>query len=397
MDRSMIRLALVLGFLSLAGPFAIDMYLPALPEMALELGATQAVAQSTLTAYFITFGLAQMIYGPWADQVGRRRPIFVGMGLFVIGSLGAATAQSVETLIAWRALQGAGGAVAMVVPRAIIRDVHTGPQGARLMAMIMLVISVSPMIAPLTGSAVIAVAGWRAIFGVLCLAALASVILTATMLPETHPPEARVRVAPRRMLRDMGSLLRHREFMGLTFLGGLGTASFFLFLATAPFVYTGEFGLSTTGFAVAFAINAVGFFSASQAAGPLGARLGMGRVVRLGCIGFCTAVVALWLVAMAGFATLPVVVGFLFAANAGLGLVIPSVMVMALDDQGRIAGLASSLGGTLQMVTGGLAIVLAGPFFDGTTLPMVTAIALCGLGVLALAALTVGMRDAKAA
>ena len=123
----------------------------------------------------------------------------------------------------------------------------------------------------------------------------------------------------------------------------------------------------------------------------------MGRVVRLGCIGFCTAVVALWLVTMAGFATLPVVVGFLFVANAGLGLVIPSVMVMALDDQGRIAGLASSLGGTLQMVTGGLAIVLAGPFFDGTTLPMVTAIALCGLGVLALAGLTVGMRDAKAA
>ena len=319
------------------------------------------------------------------------------MGLFVVASLGAATAPSVETLIAWRALQGAGGAVAMVVPRAIIRDVHTGPQGARLMAMIMMVISVSPMIAPLTGSAVIAVAGWRAIFGVLALAALASILLTATMLPETHPVERRVRVASRRMLRDIGALLRHREFMGLTFVGGLGMASFFVFLAAAPFVYTQEFGLSTTGFALAFAINAVGFFSASQAAGPLGARLGMGRVVRLGCAGFATAVVALWLVTMAGFATLPVVVGFLFVANAGLGLVVPSVMVMALDDQGRIAGLASSLGGTLQMVTGGVAIVLAGPLFDGTTLPMVTAIALCGLAVLALAAFTVGMRDAKAA
>ena len=159
-------------------------------------------------------------------------------------------------------------------------------------------------------------------------------------------------------------------------------ASFFVFIASASFVYTGQFGLSPMGFSLAFAINAVGFFAASQVAAPLGFRIGMERAVMIGVIGFASAGCLTTLVALSGALTLPLMVGLLFVTNAFLGLVIPTTMVMALDDHGDIAGLASSLGGTLQMVTGGLMIVLVAPFFDGTAAPLVSAIAICGLAAL---------------
>ena len=227
----MLRTGLVLGLLALVGPAAIDMYLPAMPRIAEEFGTSETAVQMTLTGYFIAFGVAQLVYGPLADQAGRRLPIFLGLGIFVVGALGSALAGSAEALVAWRALQGLGGAALMVVPRAIIRDLHTGPEATKMMAMIMLVISVSPMLAPLAGSGVAAVAGWRAIFWVLALAAVACVTLMHFALPETLPPERRVKVNIRALTRAARTLLRDVPFMGLTFVGGLGMSSFFIFIA----------------------------------------------------------------------------------------------------------------------------------------------------------------------
>ena len=156
-------------------------------------------------------------------------------------------------------------------------------------------------------------------------------------------------------------------------------ASFFIFIASASFVYTEEFGLSPTGFSIAFAINAIGFFGASQMAASLGERFGMARVVRLAVTAFAAITTLLALIVLAGGGSLPVIIAMLFIGNAFLGLVMPTTMVMALDPHPDIAGLASSLGGTLQMLTGGVMIALAGPFFDGTALPMVATIAIAGL------------------
>ena len=380
----MLRSALVLGFLALVGPFAIDMYLPAMPDIAAALGVDEPAVQATLTAYFLAFGIAQLVYGPLADQVGRRMPLFLGLGVFLLGSVGAATAGDVTALSLWRAVQGLGGAALMVVPRAIIRDMHTGAEATRLMAMLMLVISVSPMLAPLAGSAVIAVAGWRAIFWCLAVLAVGCLAVLATLQPETLPPARRVPVRVGSLLSGARMLLTDRRFMGLTFIGGFGMASFFVFIASAAFVYRDQFGLTPTQFSLAFAINAVGFFGASQVAGPLGARLGLDRLVRLGVAGFAGFTVLVALLALAGLASLPVIVAGLFCANACLGVVIPTTMVMALDDHGEVAGLASSLGGTLQMLAGGAMIAAVGPFFDGSALPMLLAIAICGLAALAL-------------
>ena len=393
---SMIRAALILGLLSAVGPFAIDMYLPALPAIEASLATDATAVQYTLIGYFVAFGLAQLVYGPWADQAGRKVPLFAGLGIFVAGSVASALAPSIGTLIAARAVQGVGGAVLMVVPRAVIRDMHTGPQATKLMAMVMLVISVSPMLEPLAGSAVIAGASWRGIFWVLAGVALLSLALTAFALPETLGQERRQRVDVASLWRGAKVLFRDPVFMGLTLIGGAGFASFMVFIASASFVYSDQFGLTPTGFSVAFAINAIGFFAASQAAGPLGERFGMLPVMRLAIIGFGAFTVGLLLVLLAGFVSLPVVVAGLFLANACLGLIIPTTMVMALDPHGEIAGLASSLGGTLQMVTGGLMVVVTGLFFDGTAVPMVAGIALCAVLALVLALRTFAVMDRAA-
>ena len=379
MAQGLFRIAAVLGLLAAVGPFAIDMYLPALPTIAADLNTSVGATQATLTAFFLAFGLTQLIYGPWSDQVGRKPPLYLGLTIFAIGSVGCVFAPSIEWLTASRFLQGVGGAVVMVIPRAVIRDMYTGTQATRLMALVMLVISVSPMLAPLAGSLLILVSGWRAIFAVLCVAAILSLLVTRFALPETLAPGNRQPVNLRSLMRGTRTLMTSPAFLGPTFVGGFGMASFFVFIASASFVYTGEFGLSEVGFSLAFAANAIGFFAASQLAAPVGARLGMARTVALATTGFATMTVLLLALVMAGFGSFPVIVTCLFLANACLGFVIPTTMVMALDDHGDIAGLASSLGGTLQMVAGGVMITLAGPFFDGTALPMVGAIALCGV------------------
>jgi DHA1 family bicyclomycin/chloramphenicol resistance-like MFS transporter len=170
-QSGMLRIALVIGLLGAVGPFAIDMYLPALPAVAAELGASAQATQFTLTAFFVAFGVSQLVYGPMSDQFGRKPPLYVGLAIFLVGTLGCALAPTIGAMIAARLVQGIGAATVMVIPRAIIRDLHAGPQATRLMAMVMLVISVSPMLAPLAGSGLMAVGSWRLIFGVLALAA----------------------------------------------------------------------------------------------------------------------------------------------------------------------------------------------------------------------------------
>ncbi len=397
MQPGFVRSAVVLGLLSCVGPIAIDMYLPALPALAEDFGTDIASVQATLSLYFVAFGLAQLVYGPIADMYGRKPPLYAGLALFLIGSIGCALSPSIGWLIASRFVQGVGGAAVMVVPRAIIRDLHTGPQATRLMAMIMLVISVSPMLAPLGGSGLIALWDWRAIFVAMVVLCIASIALTATMQPETLAPENRVPINVGNLLRGSVDLFRDPFFMGLTFIGGFGMASFFVFLASASFVYTDHYGLTPTQFSLAFAVNAIGFFTSSQFAGPLGERFGMTRVMFRAAIGFAASALVLLALALATDISLYTVIFMLFLANACLGLVIPTAMVMALDDHGDRAGLASSLGGTLQMVAGALMIAITGPFFDGTPLPMLAAIALCAVIALVLAVLVLGRRDEESA
>ncbi|MDB5503355.1 MAG: drug transporter protein Bcr/CflA family [Tardiphaga sp.] len=391
------RNAIVLGLLSAVGPFAIDMYLPALPAITADLRTSTSATQMTLTMFFIAFGLCQIAYGPLSDVYGRKAPLYAGLALFILGSIGCTLAPSVAWLIAFRCLQGAGAAAMAVIPRAIIRDLHTGVEATKLMALVMLVFSVSPILAPLTGSALIVPFGWRAVFVAVTVAAVIGLALVAALLPETRPAHERISGSVRNVLGSFAELLRDGHFLGLTFIGGLGMASFFAFLATSSFVYIGHYGLSPTQYSLAFSVNAIGFIGASQFAGHLGGRFGMARVVMAAVSAYAAFAVLLLALTLMGFDSLRVLIPLLFVSFAFLGLVIPSTMVLALENHGPIAGIAAALGGTLQMVTGGAMIAVAGLFFDGTSLPMVATIAVTAVGALLVSLATLRKREPAAA
>ena len=387
------RNAIVLGLMSAVGPFAIDMYIPALPSIAADLQTTTAAAQMTLTVFFVSFGVCQIVYGPVSDMVGRKPPLYFGLALFTLGSIGCALSPSIGWLVACRFLQGVGASAVMVIPRAIIRDLHTGHEATRLMALVMLVFSVSPILAPLTGSALIVPFGWRAVFVAVTLAAFLSLLLLAFLLPETRPPQDRVKVGVREVFSGFALLLRDWHFLGLTFIGGLGMSSFFAFLASSSFIYIDHFGLTPTQYSLAFALNAIGFIGASQFAAPLGAKFGTAHVVMGAVTLFMTFALILLAVTLAGVDRLPVLIGLLFVSFAWLGLVIPSTMVLSLEDHGPIAGIASALGGTIQMMTGAIMIAVVSQVFNGTPTPMVVTIALCAVAAFSVAFVTLRKRE----
>ncbi|QND48083.1 multidrug effflux MFS transporter [Rhizobium lusitanum] len=392
MTTSFLRYAIILGLLSAIGPFAIDMYLPALPSIGKDLAAENNVVQLSLLFFFIPFAIFQLLYGPLSDMWGRKAPLYIGIGLFAVASVGAATASNIETLIAFRFLQGIGGAAGMVVPRAIVRDMHTGVQAARLMSLLMLVFSISPILAPLTGSAVIAFYGWRGVFWAVTIAAIIGLILLSTQLEETRTKAERSESGLRSAMAAYRLLLGDRNFLTLSFIGGLGISSFLVYLANSPFILIDHYGLTPTEYSFAFSVNAVSFFTVSQLTGWLGERFGLLRVMRIAVTGFAAVMAAMLVVMSLGFSQLPILVVFLFVGYGFLGLVIPTTAVLALEDHGAIAGTASALMGTLQFVTAAIAMIIASLFFDGTALPMAGGIALCAVAAFLLTQATIARR-----
>lgn len=384
MTHRLFRTALILGLLSAIGPFAIDMYLPALPAMGEKLHASIPETQASLMIFMGAVALCQVIYGPVSDMVGRKPPLYFGLATFIVGAVWAALAPSIGWLIAARFVQGVGACASMAIPRAIVRDYHTGPDAARLMTLLMLVFSVSPILAPLTGSLIVEFGSWRAIFWVTALAALLAVALLFFALPETRPPEKRVASGFGQAVQAYAMLLRDRRFLGLSFIGGFGISSFFGFLANSSFVYIEHYGLTPTQYSFAFSLNAVGFIGMSQFTANFARRYGFNRVMRLASAGYFALTVTLLALFLLGTDRFSVLVPFLFAAFACLGLIIPSSAVLALDDHGEIAGSASALMGTIQMVTGAVVMAIVSAFFDGTAVPMVAGIAACATIVLAL-------------
>lgn len=383
-------MALILGLLSAIGPFAIDMYLPALPAIGQSLGAEVGAVQWSLTAFFMALGVGQLLYGPVSDMLGRKPPLYFGLGLFTLASVGCALATDIDTLVALRFVQGLGAAAGMAIPRAVVRDLHTGTEAARLMSLLMLVFSVSPILAPLAGSALIAVTGWRGVFWAVALAATAGLALVFTTLSETRPVSERVQSSLASALRAYGLLLRDRHYLGLVFIGGCAMSGFFVYLASSPFVLINHYGLTPTQYSLAFSVNAVAFIGASQLTGALGERFGLVRVVKAAASASGAVMLVLLGYYLAGGDRLAVLIALYFIASAFMGLVIPTTSVLALEQHGAIAGTASALLGTLQMLTGAAAMGVVGLFSSGQPLPMVVGMAAGALVGVALTWLTLG-------
>ncbi|HLP67054.1 MAG TPA: multidrug effflux MFS transporter [Rhizobium sp.] len=388
-------LPIVLGLLTAVGLFAIDMYLPALPEIGQGLQAGSGAVQASLVSFFVAMALSQLVYGPVSDMIGRKKPLYFGLSLFSVGAIGCALSPSIEWLVGFRALQGVGACAGAVICRAIVRDLFTGVAATQLMSRLLLVFSVSPILAPLAGSAVTLAASWRAIFWVMVLAAVLGAVLVTLRLPETRSEEARSQSSLGSVLASYGTLLRDPYYLGLVLIASFGMASYMIYVANSSFVLIEHYGLSPSLYSVVFAMNAVSFIGASQMNGRLSRRFGLRRLIRFAVAGFALASTMLFVAFASGFGSLPVLSALLFVAYGFLGMVIPTSAVLALESHGRIAGTASALMGTLQFVTASSVIGVASLFFDGTAMPMVTTIAACSLTVLFLAALT--LRPAAAA
>ena len=383
-----LKMALILGLLSAIGPFAIDMYLPALPAIGQSLGADVGAVQFSLTAFFLSLGVGQLLYGPVSDMVGRKPPLYFGLGLFTVASIGCALASDIQTLVALRFLQGLGAAAGMAIPRAVVRDLHTGADAARLMSLLMLVFSVSPILAPLAGSGVIALTGWRGVFWAVALAAAAGLLLVRSALAETRSEAQRVDSSLGSTLRGYGLLLRDRHYLGLVFIGAFAMAGFFVYLAGSPFVLINHYGLSPTQYSLAFGLNAAAFIGSAQFTGPLGRRFGLVPLAKWAVTACGLVMASLLAYYLVGGDQLLVLVSLYFVASAFMGMVIPTVSVLALEAHGAIAGTASALMGTLQMICGAVAMGIVGLFANGEPLPMVVGMAAGTLTALVLSWVT---------
>ncbi|MDP3702286.1 MAG: multidrug effflux MFS transporter [Hylemonella sp.] len=375
MTTSFFRAALILGLLSAIGPFAIDMYLPALPSIGQSLGASIGAVQGSLMAFFIALGIGQLIYGPVSDMVGRKPPLYFGLALFAIGSVGCALAPDIHTLIAMRFVQGLGACACSVVPRAVVRDLYTGHEALRLMSTLMLVFSVSPILAPLVGSLLIEWQGWRSAFWFMLVIGLLGLLLMATQMRETRPPAQRAGSSWGQAFRGYATLLRDRHFMGLVLIGAFGIASFFAYLANSSFVLIDHYGLTPRQYSVVFAANAASFIGMSQLTARLGRRFGLVSMVRLATHSYAATMALLLTLFLLGYDQMPVLLVLLFIGYGFLGLIIPTTAILALEDHGPIAGTASALMGTLQFATGAVVMAVVGFFVDGTGLPMVAGVA----------------------
>ena len=370
-----LRLVVILGLLSAIGPFAIDMYLPALPQIGASLNAPVSAVQASLTAFFIALGVGQPLFGSLSDMWGRKKPLYLGLLIFVVASIGCALAQDIQTLVVLRFIQGLGAAAGMAIPRAVVRDMHTGHEAARMMSLLMLVFSVSPILAPLAGTAVIALGDWRWVFWAVAVAAVLGLAAMVRGLPETRNAAARQDSSLGDALQAYGVLLRDWHYLGLVFIGACAMAGFFVYLAGSPFVLINHYGLSTTQYSVAFALNAIAFIGAAQFTGSLGKRFGLVAVVKVAATASGVVMLSLLTYYLLGGEKLAVLIGLYFVASALMGLVIPTTSVLALEEHGAIAGTASALLGTLQMLTGAVAMQIVGAFSNGQPLPMVIGMA----------------------
>ncbi|RWX78782.1 Bcr/CflA family efflux MFS transporter [Neorhizobium lilium] len=386
--------ALTLGVLSAIGLFALDMYLPALPTISADLKADSHAVQASLISFFAAMAVSQIVYGPLSDMFGRKRPLYIGLMLYAIGAIGCALAPSIEWLIGFRFLQGMGACAGVVISRAIVRDLHTGPAAAQLMSRLMLVFSISPILAPLAGSIVTVFGDWRLIFWVMVAASLVGFAVTFYRLEETRLPAARSESSVRSAFRAYGSLLADPYYIGLVLIASFGMASYMIYVANSAFVLIEHYGLSPSFYSVVFSINAVGFIGMSQMNGWLARRIGLRKVIRSAVLGYSAMMVSLAVVTSFGIERLDVMAAFLFGGYAFLGMIIPTAAVLALEQHGRIAGTASAMMGTIQFVTSATVIGIGGLFVDGTSRPMVTIIAACSVVVFLLSLVVLRSRAA---
>lgn len=365
--RSIVALVLVLGTLAATGPLATDLYLPAFPAIAADLGATEAQISLTLTSAMIGLALGQLIIGPMSDAWGRRKPLLIGTVIFTVTSLLCMFVPSATAFIALRFIQGMAGAAGAVISRAIARDHFEGDDVARFFSRLMLVTMLAPMLGPVLGAQLLLLGPWQLSFGFLTAVALLSLVLVYFFLPESLPATDRKPLRPAQLWATASALLRDVRFMGPVLTLSLVFAAMFTYIANFSFVSQNEFNVSAQGFAIMFGINTVGLLIGTQVNAFLIGKVSTTRRLVGGLTGSLISVAALAIVDVSGQAGLVSITMVFFALMFSVGFVFPNATTMALASQSpSVAGTASALMGTLQFALGGGLSTLATMTATGT-------------------------------
>ncbi|MCI3930326.1 multidrug effflux MFS transporter [Streptomyces sp. AN091965] len=376
---------LILGGLTAMPPLSMDMYLPALPEVTDALHAPAATIQLTLTACLMGMALGQLVVGPMSDKWGRRRPLLAGLLVYVLATAICAFAPTAELLIAFRLLQGLAGAAAIVIARAVVRDLYDGVEMARFFSTLMLISGVAPVVAPLIGGQVLRLTDWRGIFVVLTVVGIALTLLVWRSLPETLAPGDRHGGGTAEALRTMRGLLADRVFTGYMVAGGFAFAALFAYISASPFVIQEIYGASPQTFSLLFGVNSVGLIVVGQINGKLlVGRVSLDKALGFGLVVITLAATALLLMTSGVFGDVGLVgvAAGLFVLMSAMGLAMPNTNALALMRTKHAAGSASALLGTSSFLIGAIASPLVGIAGEKTAVPMAVVQLACGLAAI---------------
>lgn len=350
---------ILLGALTALGPFTIDLYLPAFPVLQQDFQTSAAAIQLTLTGTMIGFALGQLIVGPLSDKVGRRRPLLAVTALHVIASVGAALAPDLTLLAVARVLMGMGAAAGGVVAMAIVRDLFGGRRLVVMLSRLALVSGVAPVIAPLIGSALLAVMPWRGIFVVLAVYGFVMLVSAIALVPETLPKARRGAAGGASVLARYRSVFSDRVFIGVLIIGGMTFSGLFSYLSSSSFLFQEGYGFDAQQYGMLFAVNSLGVVLGVQTASRLAARFGPQWVLAFSTGVLVLASAAIIVIDQTGLGLWPTMAA-LFVFMTACGFTFPCVQVLALDRHGEAAGTAASIIGACNFGVAGLISPIVG-------------------------------------
>lgn len=368
---------LLIALLATIGPLGIDMYLPSIPAMAASLGSSEGAVQLSLMTFFVGLMLGQLIYGPLSDKFGRKPLIYLGLSIFLLGSIACSMAESVLQLQWIRFVQGLGGSIGMVIAFAIIKDRFHGPEMGKMMSMVLAILGLSPVAAPLIGDGLQTLGSWRTIFIFLAIYAAVVMALVAAFLPETRESEQRADFKLSQTFSHYINIATDRKFIIYALTLCIAQAGFFAYIAGSASVFISEYNLSSTQFSLLFAVNAVGLIAAAILNPKLHEKFGPLKAYKVVNTAYFIVITLLLLYLYMGINHLAVICVGLFIAVALLGFIMPTGSQLALMHQGRNAGTASALLGSMQFGFGAIITTLTGIFAAYAGLGLITIIFIC--------------------
>lgn len=373
-----VPLILLLAALTALDAMAIDLYLPGMPLIADDFGVTSGVIQQTLAVFLAGLAVGQGIYGPLLDRFGRRIPLLIGAGIFVVGSIMAALAPTVEWLLVARLVQALGAAAGLVAPRAIVDDLCSMAESAHVFSLLMQVMMIAPILAPILGGYLLGYGSWRLIFWVMAGVGLAVLFWALRTIPDSLPADRRVPLNLGNILGAYGRQMRNSVFMAYTVAGGFILGSLFVYISASSFVFSKQFGLSPTQFSYVFAANSIAFVVGGHISNRLLKRgAAAGTIMLRGIVLHMVAGLTLFLVTQTSDTSLTVYSGLLAVALGALGLVFGNLTALTMMHAGQQAGVASALMGMLHYLTAAI-IGYAVSFMPQGLGQLPLAIACCG-------------------